>query len=168
MLLGVLSPADPAARDGLVHLRHVHHHNQRHCCLHVWLLRWLQVNYCRRFKETRAPQKSKILTNLLKRRVRQVGLGQVNQARGPSAAARQARGPSAAARQARGPSAAARQARGPSAAARQARGPKNGEKCNYGLVGYPLGPQKFFRGLKMVVEGPQGPPGGPLIFSEFS
>ena len=34
---------------------------------------------------------------------RWVGLGLVNQARGPSAAARQARGPSAAARQARGP-----------------------------------------------------------------
>ena len=40
----------------------------------------------------------------------QVRLGQVNQGRGPSAAARKATGPSAAARQARGPSAEARQA----------------------------------------------------------
>ena len=49
---------------------------------------------------------------------------QLNQARGPSAAAREARGPSAAARQARGPRALARQARGSSAAAREVRGPR--------------------------------------------
>ena len=28
----------PPARHGLVHLLHVHHHHQRHCRLHVWLL----------------------------------------------------------------------------------------------------------------------------------
>ena len=47
-------------------------------------------------------------------------LGQVNQARGPSAVARQARGPSAEARQASGTSAAAKQANVHNAAAMQA------------------------------------------------
>ena len=42
--------------------------------------------------------------------MRSVGLGKVNQARGPSAAARQAKGPSAAVRQTKGPRAADRQA----------------------------------------------------------
>ena len=74
------------------------------------------------------------------RRVHYVGLGEVNQSRGPSARARQAWGLSAA----------TRQARGPSAAARQTRGPKNGIFQKF------LGAPKIFLGV-------YGLPGLPML-----
>ena len=67
------------------------------------------------FQGPRGPFKIKNFEKCLIQKVPLGGLGQVNQARGPSASARQAMGPSAAVRQARGPSAAAGQTRGPSA-----------------------------------------------------
>ena len=68
-------------------------------------------------------------------------LGQINQARGHSAAARQARAQSAAARQTREPSAAA---------------PKK-------ILEFEQGPLNFFRGLKRFVSGSRDP----WTFSDF-
>ena len=40
-----------AARHGLVHLLHVHHHHQRHCRLHVWILLRVHPSDCPQSQE---------------------------------------------------------------------------------------------------------------------